>query len=172
MIEIVETKLSDMKVIEPIYAYAREYMRQTGNPNQWKDNRPLLSVLKRDIENGNSFLIKEECEICGVFSFIKGIDSTYLKMKEGQWLNDEPYGTIHRIASNGKIKGILKIALDFGLNQVENIRIDTHKDNKVMIHLLEKYGFKRCGVIIVDDGTDREAFQKVNKKKQSKEHSK
>lgn len=54
-----------------------------------------------------------------------------------------------------------KIALDFGFEKVENIRIDTHKDNKIMIHLLEKYGFKRCGVIVVDDGTDREAFQKI-----------
>lgn len=161
MIEIVQTALSDIELILPIYAYAREYMKQTGNPNQWKNNRPPVSAIERDIKNGNSFLVKEKGEVCGVFSFIVGIDPTYIKMKEGQWLNDEPYGTIHRIASNGKMKGLLKIALDFGFEKVENIRIDTHKENKVMIHLLEKYGFKRCGVIVVDDGTDRDAFQKV-----------
>ncbi len=40
-----------------------------------------------------------------------------------------------------------------------NIRIDTHKDNKVMQHVLARNGFKRCGIIFLLNGDPRVAFQ-------------
>ena len=80
---------------------------------------------------------------------------------EGKWLNDEPYGTIHRIASNGTEKGIMKICLDYCDNYVSNIRIDTHKDNKIMQHLLEKFNFKYCGIIYLSDGNPRLAYHRI-----------
>lgn len=69
-----------------------------------------------------------------------GIDPTYNIIYEGKWLNDKPYATIHRIASTGEIKGIMHIAMQFALQQYDNIRIDTHHDNMVMQHLIEKKG--------------------------------
>lgn len=38
------------------------------------------------------------------------------------------------------------------------LRADTHADNKVMQHLLEKNGFVRCGNITLADGTSRIAY--------------
>ena len=37
-----------------------------------------------------------------------------------------------------------------------------HADNKIMQHLLEKNGFARCGIIHVEDGTSRVAYQKLS----------
>ena len=43
----------------------------------------------------------------------------------------------------------------------KSLRADTHADNKIMQHLLEKNGFTRCGIIHVADGTPRIAYQKL-----------
>ena len=47
----------------------------------------------------------------------------------------------------------------FCLGLCGNIRIDTHRDNRTMRHLIEKSGFARCGLIHVEDGSPRIAYQ-------------
>lgn len=93
-----------------------------------------------------------------MFALILGEDVTY-KYIEGKWLNNFPYGTIHRIASKQKVKGILRAAVSYGSRYTNNIRIDTHKDNKVMQHLLEKLQFRKCGIIYLLNGDPRIAYQ-------------
>lgn len=154
-----QTTLADYRQIQEIYAYAREQMRRAGNPSQWGDDRPAEETLLRDIRNGQSHVIEEQRNICGVFTFIIGEDPTYQIIQQGQWLNDAPYGTIHRLAGSGAGKGIFRECLDYCLSRIPNIRIDTHRDNAVMRHLLEKHGFRKCGVIYVEDGSPRIAYQ-------------
>lgn len=90
-----------------------------------------------------------------------GIDPTYNTIYEGQWLNDAPYATIHRIASNGEVKGIFRLALQFALNRYDNIRIDTHHDNIVMRNAIMQNGFSYCGIIHCWNGDERMAYQYV-----------
>ena len=98
-----------------------------------------------------------------VFAFILGPDPTYAKIEDGQWLNDEvPYGTIHRLASAGDRRGVASEVIAWCLEHCESLRADTHADNKIMQHLLEKNGFVRCGIIHVEDGTPRVAYQKLS----------
>ena len=151
--------MSDLDKILQIYAYAREQMKLNGNPNQWSDKHPAKSVIIEDIKRGNGYVILKEGEICGVFAFILGEDPTYKKI-EGAWKNNQPYGTLHRIASSGEVKGIFNTCLNFCLSKISHIRIDTHHDNKIMRHLIEKNGFEKCGIIYVTDGTPRIAFEK------------
>lgn len=153
------TKMSDLNKVLNIYEYARFQMKLNGNPNQWKDNRPAESLILEDIKNKNSYVIEKDGIIYGIFTLIIGVDPTYQNI-EGNWLNDKPYGTIHRIASSGVEKGIFDMALNYCLTKIDNIRIDTHQDNKIMQHLLEKNGFLKCGIIYVDDGSPRIAYQK------------
>jgi hypothetical protein len=145
-----------------IYAYARIQMKKNGNPNQWGDCRPSIETIKTDISRHNSFLITKDDEICGVFTFMIGRDSTYAVIENGNWLNDEPYGVIHRIASNGRCSGIMDFALNYCESQIDNIRIDTHQDNKIMQHILEKHQYIKCGIIYADDATPRIAYQKCS----------
>lgn len=151
--------ISELDNILHIYAYAREQMKKNGNPSQWGDDKPDRETIIQDIKNGYSYAIENAGKICGVFALLSGRESTY-RIIEGKWLNDEPYGTIHRVASDGSVKGILKECLDFCEKQVGNIRIDTHENNKTMQHLLEKYGYIKCGIIYVEDGSPRIAYQK------------
>lgn len=153
------SKQEDFEEICNAYAYARGFMKKVGNPTQWGTTYPEIEEIQTDIEQGLSFVAEEEGELLGVFVFFVGEDPTYQKI-EGAWLNDKPYGVIHRIASNGKKPGVLKAALEFGFTQCENIRIDTHEDNVVMRHLLTKEGFSETGIIICHNGTPRIAYQK------------
>lgn len=158
-----KTTLEDLDIILKIYANAREVMHKNGNPHQWVNGHPTKEAIIKDINMGNSYVVLFNKEIVGVFSLIFGADPTYLKIYDGKWLNDEPYGTIHKIASSYKVKGILKAAIDYSFNYVNNIRIDTHEDNKVMRYLLNKYGFSYCGIIYLENGDPRLAYQKVKK---------
>ncbi len=155
---------SDLSRMLAIYAYAREQMKKNGNPSQWITH-PRRELLVEDIENGNGYVITSGEDICGVFAFIPGEDPTYRVIENGQWVNDDDYGVIHRIASDGTRKGILETAVGFAALKVPNIRIDTHEDNIIMQNALSKLGFEKCGTIYVsDDVSDhspRVAYQKV-----------
>jgi hypothetical protein len=156
------TTTQDLEKVMAIYAYARTQMKKNGNPNQWGDSRPSAWTIKTDISRHHSLLITEDDEICGVFTFMIGRDSTYAVIENGNWLNDEPYGVIHRIASNGRCSGIMDFALNYCESQIDNIRIDTHQDNKIMQHILEKHQYVKCGIIYADDATPRIAYQKCS----------
>ena len=173
--EIRKTTLADLSKVMEIFAYAREQMAAAGNP-QWSNGRPSEETIRADIEAGNSYVLvaepgeigNTECAegavvscLAGVFTLILGDEPTYALIEDGAWLNDEPYGTLHRIASNGKARGVMQAALAFCESVSPNIRVDTHEKNLAMQHILEKNGYVYCGRIYVDDGTPRRAYQKA-----------
>lgn len=159
MLEIRKSTYDDLDRIAEIFTYARKQMALNGNPSQWKNDRPSMELVKKDIDVSNSYVVLNEGKIVATFAFIVGIEPTYLDI-DGKWLDDDPYGTIHRIASDGSVKGVFDQVIDYVSKRGVDIRIDTHKDNKIMRHLIEKNGFVYCGIIIVDDGTPRLAYQK------------
>ena len=157
-----KTTEKDIQSVMVIFGKAREIMRKSGNFKQWPVGYPSEKAVIADIKNNNSYVIENEKNtIIATFAFIIGPDPTYSYIEGGKWLNNDPYGTIHRIASSGECKGIMSLVLDFCSKFVSNIRIDTHEDNSIMRHLLVKNGFKHCGTIYLLDGNPRLAFQKV-----------
>lgn len=158
-----KSTIGDLDILLSIYKYAREQMKLNGNPTQWGNNKPSIETIINDITNGNSYIIEKDHQICGTFVFIIGNEPTYENIENGKWLNDDKYGVIHRVASNGKAKGIIDICLSYCENIIDNIRIDTHKNNTIMQNLLEKAGYQKCGTIFVEDGTPRIAYQKILK---------
>lgn len=139
--------LQDVPHLQALFAHARGMMAATGNAHQWTDGYPDLELLHADIAGGDCYVVLKDAQIVATFVLRLGIDPTYNTIYNGQWLNDSPYATIHRIASNGKAKGIVHLAIQLALEQCCNIRIDTHRDNAIMHHILCKEGFKRCGII-------------------------
>lgn len=151
---------SDLPQVLEIYAHARAFMRQSGNPNQWGSHHPAESVLQADISSGRLYLGEENGKIEAVFAYLQGVDPTYVRIYEGHWLNDEPYGVIHRIAVATPGKDSAARCFDWALRQCQNLRIDTHRDNKPMQQALKKQGFQYCGIIYLANGDERIAFQK------------
>lgn len=154
---------ADLDAILKIYARARQAMADSGNHTQWGEHFPPQELLEEDIDSNRLFLYLVNGELEGVFAFTLGPDPTYARIEDGKWLNDTlPYGTIHRLASAGRHPGVAAAVITWCLEHCESLRADTHADNKIMQHLLEENGFTRCGIIHVEDGTPRIAYQKMS----------
>ncbi len=149
----------DLSRIEEIFSSARKRMAQHGNPTQWGEDRPSMDLVRRDIANNEFYVVCEEDEIVACFAFVRGIEPTYLEI-DGAWIDDDSYGTIHRIATDGRATGIFDLVMRFVEESGLDVRIDTHKDNEAMLRAIGRNGFVRCGIITVDDGSKRIAFQK------------
>ena len=154
---------ADLTEILNIYAYARDFMVRTGNPKQWAEKGyPAQTLLEEDIAKGELYVMEKANSICGVFAFPVGPDPTYEVIREGAWITDsKSYGTIHRIAGNGRVHGLLEACVEFGFSLTDVIRIDTHEDNLVMQKLIKRSGFTYCGIINAADGTPRLAYEKA-----------
>ena len=148
----------DLPRIREIYEMARQFMRKNGNHSQWGKGDEPEALIEEDICQGNLYVL-EEADIHAVFAVIIGEDPTYLEIEEGNWKSEEPYAAVHRVASDGTVQGVLGHVMDYCSAQVPHIRIDTHTDNKVMQHVLEKYGFVSCGIVHVPDGSPRIAYE-------------
>ena len=149
-------KESDFGRIEEIYAYARTFMANNGSPNQWGNTYPPKEQLLRDISEEKLFVITDGEVAHGVFFFWIGEDPTYQRI-DGAWRSDLPYGTIHRIAGDGS-GGILKTAVAFAEGKIGHLRIDTHEDNHVMQKAVTGLGFQHRGIIYLEDGSPRIAY--------------
>ena len=150
--------LSDLPAILLVYEAARCYMRETGNPTQWGDSNPPQATLEEDIRLRQLYVDVQNGAIHSVFAFVLGEEPTYARI-DGAWPNDAPYGTIHRIASDGTVKGAFGRCMEFCKARSGELRIDTHENNHTMRHLIARHGFRECGIIHVADGSPRIAFQ-------------
>ena len=155
-----KTAIFDLNEVCRIYADARDFMRESGNPNQWKDIHPAREIIERDIQAGLSYVCVCDGEIAAVFFFSTEREPTYGKI-DGAWVNDEPYGVVHRIARARNAAGAGAFCIGWCLEQCRNLRIDTHRDNVPMRRLLDKMGFSYCGFIWLENGEERLAFQKL-----------
>lgn len=153
-------KPEDLPAILDIYAQARQYMRDSGNPNQWGSSHPAEALLRQDIAKQQLYLCMEQDQILCVFAYIPGTDPTYLFIEDGAWPNENPYGVIHRIAVSRHRAGVASFCFDWALEQCPDLRIDTHRDNLPMQRSLAKNGFTRCGIIYLANGDPRIAFHK------------
>ena len=157
---IQKASLSQLPRILEIYEKARAFMVQSGNPDQWGTAYPPEDMIRQDILHGKSYVNLEGDHIRAVFYFAVEADPTYGYI-EGAWLNDAPYGVIHRIAVDGSGRGVAAECFAFAAQHCENIRIDTHEKNIPMQRCLAKNGFTRCGIIYLENGDPRIAYQKV-----------
>lgn len=157
---IQKADISQLPRILEIYEKARAFMAESGNPDQWGIGYPPEEMIRQDIRDGKSYVNLEGDHIRAVFYFAVEADPTYGYI-EGSWLNDAPYGVIHRIAVDGSGRGVATECFAFAAQHCENIRIDTHEKNIPMQRCLTKNGFTRCGTIYLEDGDPRIAYQKV-----------
>lgn len=161
-----KTTLEDIECVVKLYNQASAYFKE-NNIDQWQNNYPNKQSLINDIEKGFSFVLEQENTICASMACIPEKDMDYDTIYEGSWLNDEPYLTIHRIVVDNKAKNtgvahqMMQEAISYAKKlNIDNIRIDTHQDNKAMLRFLEKEGFVYCGVVYIHGVSKRLAFQK------------
>ena len=157
-----EAKPADISEIMQVMESAKKIMRSSGNLQQWGDGYPSESVIFSDMDKHGGFVIEDAGRIVSYFAFLPSPEPTYSSIYNGEWLDDiKPYHVIHRIASYPNVHGIFSKIIDYCFSHDTNIRIDTHKDNLIMQHNIEKYGFTYCGIIYLANGDKRLAYQKL-----------
>ncbi len=157
MIRKAEAK--DLIKILDIYAAARSFMKLNGNETQWGGVYPPRELLENDIDLGQLYVCCSGDAVYGVFVFMPGGDPSYDRLEKSFWQGKGPYGAIHRVASDATSGGVFNECLNYCKKQAGNLRIDTHENNLVMQHLLKKYGFEKRGIIRLEDGSPRIAYE-------------
>ena len=153
---------ADLPVILQLRDEARQTMRANGNGSQWPDGIPVCSKFEQDIEQGYSYMVENDGLPVATFALIAGLDLTYARIYDGAWLDDsQPYFVIHRMAACQNSHGIFSCIIDYCSRQTRNLRVDTHRDNTIMQHLLLKHGFSYCGIIHLLNGEERLAYQRL-----------
>lgn len=165
--EIRKTKISELAGILPLFDDARRTMRADGNLTQWPEGYPKTETIAADIENGNSYVcVDDNGEIAGTFACIYGPEPTYSVIYGGSWLEEGlPYATIHRLAAKAGARGVSQACFEWCIERFPNLRIDTHRDNSIMRHIISKYGFVYRGIIHLADGAERLAYQRLDRER-------
>lgn len=139
---------------------ARRFMRAGGNTVQWVDGYPSLDDVLSDIGH-DALMVCEDAEtgeIVATFCMQTWPEHSYAEIFDSAWVDQMPYGTIHRLASKYRRRGIGMHCLRWAQEHFGTLRIDTHADNEAMQALLERAGFVRCGTVYMDDSTPRIAY--------------
>lgn len=166
-----KTTEEDIEKVMEILERAKKQIARFGI-DQWQDGYPTEEDIKRDIKEGNSYVLVDEGEIVGTTAFSFEEEEAYKNLVAGQWItNNEKYGVIHRIAvdsekgKKGYAKELLQNMEEIAKSQnVFSIRTDTHEGNNGMKSYLYKNGFTYCGVCkyYKPEGTfDRMVFEKI-----------
>ncbi|MGM9973620.1 MAG: GNAT family N-acetyltransferase [Clostridiaceae bacterium] len=165
--ELRKTTEQDIPRVMEIIRAAQRYFRE-ANIYQWVNNYPNEEIIKEDISKDYSYVLVHEGKIAATAAVAFDGESTYEKIYEGNWITDGEYAVIHRIAVAEELKGqgvasevLKKVEELCRERQVNSIKIDTHEDNKSMQRLMEKNGFVYCGIIYLESGSKRIAFEKL-----------
>lgn len=162
MRKIRHATVDDLGRIMEVLGAAKQVMRNAGNANQWIGGYPDEQAILRDMEQGGAIVVEDDGEVVAYFAFLPSPEPTYAAIYEGAWLDDTlPYHVVHRMGAVPEARGIFASAMDYCFSADPNIRVDTHRDNKIMQHLFEKHGFTYCGIICLANGDERLAYQKL-----------
>ena len=156
-----EAATADLSAIMVVLEAAKGIMRASGNLHQWTGGYPSEEIILKDISDGAGHVVADDGKVVGYFAFIPSPEPTYSEIFGGSWLKDEPYHVVHRIGSLPEVHGVFVSILDWCFANDPDIRIDTHRDNSIMRHNILKYGFRYCGIIYLESGDERLAYQKI-----------
>lgn len=161
--QIRKTRESDIPAIMAIFDTARAFMRAHGNLSQWPQGTPSREAVEADIAAGGSYVCEEDGRVVATFAFLAGPDPTYAQIEGEGWHGDGDYAVLHRVASDGSAHGVTAAMFAFAKKRAGMLRIDTHEDNLPMQGAILKNGFRRCGVIHLENGDPRVAFDWVKR---------
>ena len=151
----------DIPYLLPIYDDARIFMASYGNNQQWQNGYPSEEDLTKDILKKELYVLEMDDEIVASFVMYEHEDPCYKVIYDGEWLNDEPYVVLHRVAISIRKKHLGDRIVAYAFKQGKNIRMDTHEKNIPMQRLLQRNGFVRTGTILLENGQERWAYQGI-----------
>ena len=146
-----KAKSTELDEIMLIIEDGREFLRQQGI-NQWQHGSPSKETIEQDIKEQTSYVYEIDRNIVAT-AMLTNYDRDYENYPT-LWSKCDNYLVIHRVATlkNIRNQGIgrqfLSAIVEFVKKEnIDYIRIDTHKDNKIMRKFLSDFGFVELGEI-------------------------
>lgn len=157
---------ADVPTIMDIIDYARRRMLAEGK-QQWNEAYPTSEHIEADIRGGYGYVMCLRGGIVAYGAIIFGEEPAYRHITKGQWLSEQPYVVLHRLAVSGSVRerglGTLFMQRVEELMRergIHSFKVDTNFDNFAMQRVLEKLHFHYCGEIAYERGT-RMAYEKL-----------
>lgn len=167
MIILEKATAEEAAICYEIIDSGRQFQRQQGFV-QWADDYPSPETIRNDIQNQKGYILRIDGKIAGYMYIDFDGEPAYENIK-GEWRSYESYAVVHRMAfspeyrrtglSSAAWELIEKLCLS---RDIHYIRADTDFKNKRMQHVLEKNGFKKCGIIFFVD-SEEFAYDKLLK---------
>ncbi len=143
---------------------AKAHLKAQGI-DQWQSGYPSHELLVSDAEIGKGYFVEENGEKLAYLFIDYDGEPAYNELK-GEWVCDEPYVVVHRMAMSENARGkkladkIFTLVEEMSRERgVTYFRVDTDEDNKKMQHVLGKCGFTYRGDIWFDN-SNKIAFDK------------
>ena len=157
---------ADLDTLCDILTHAKAAIKSLGI-DQWQKGIPNPDMLAADIERGEGHVLEQDGQIAAYGCFIFDPDPTYKNIYEGQWHSVGDYLAIHRVMVSPAFLRhscggqLMDCAAELAKSKgVSILRIDTHRGNLPMQGMIGKSGFTYCGIIYLEDGDERLAFDK------------
>lgn len=150
-----KARFKDLNKIEEIILSAKKSLKEDGI-DQWQIDSLNREFLKNQLEKEKSYVFEKDGRILAYAFLSDKKEENYNPIEEE--FEGKDYLTIHTLAVANDFKekrigtrfliDIINFANTKGL---DSLRIDTHEDNLKMRGLINKIGFKKRGLIFVDD---------------------
>ncbi len=186
--------MEEVPVIWEIILQAKAQMYREGK-HQWDENYPTVPILENDVRRGWGYVLVPEKdtpvqnvydEATPFFNDHTGTDNgtsrqdiiaygavvfdgepAYKGLWDGQWLSEQPYVVLHRLAvadcwkRQGMAVRYMQAVCDLALTHgIRSFKVDTNYDNFYMQRVFSRLGFTYCGRIRYDAG-ERMAYEKL-----------
>ena len=148
--------MDEIPVIWEIILQAKAQMYREGK-HQWDENYPTDVLVPSD----------DDSYIIAYGAVVFDGEPAYNGLWDGQWLSEQPYVVLHRlaVADRWKRQGMavryMQAVCDLALSRgIRSFKVDTNYDNFYMQHVFSRLGFTYCGRIRYDAG-ERMAYEKL-----------
>lgn len=162
-----KTTPEDVNQVMEIIEQGKAYLKSNG-VDQWQNGYPNEAVIQEDIVNGYGYVLECEGKVVGTVALSFDGEPWYDDIREGEWLSNDDFLVIHRLAVSRNVRGTDVASLMIkqfeklcAERHVCSIKIDTHEENIIMQNFVKKNGFKYCGTVILGSEGKRLAFEKV-----------
>jgi GNAT superfamily N-acetyltransferase len=139
--------------------------RKKDGSQQWQDGYPNESVIEDDIKKGVGYVLTDDEAIAGYTAIMINDEPAYADL-EGEWLTNEDFVVVHRLAvsddyiGQGLAQKMMHCTEDIASeNNIFSVKVDTNFDNIPMLKIFEKLGYTYCGEVMLRGGI-RKAFEK------------
>lgn len=157
---------NDIPFIMEGIAQAKMQLR-SHQSGQWQFGEPSEKTIQHDVELQQYWVLIFENVLIGGCALLFH-ETAYDQLHKGQWLNNDPYGVIHRFYIHPKyqqkafgIKLLHAIETKVLSLAIHNVRIDTHERNIPMRKMLEKMHYQHVGEAWLFQAGMRFVYHKV-----------